>query len=216
MEEATESVRTCRTCDTTKPIDEFRPRGKYRRGTCASCQAAKRKARRQSDSVRESDAATLRRWRLGKFGITPEQYDLLLAAQNGGCAICGSALGDGTGRRLAIDHDHASGRVRGLLCVACNRRLGIFESFRDQALTYLEQYGDGHPLLNGEGTQSQPNGSRRWRTGSDNQNAKLTESMVAEIRERYSAGGVTQRVLAAKFGISQNAVGCIVRREWWK
>jgi len=216
MDEPTEAVRTCRTCNTTKPIDEFHRRGKYRRGSCAPCCAVKRKARWQSNAVRESDAATLRRWRLGKFGITPEQYDLVLAAQNGGCAICGSTLGDENGRRLAVDHDHASGRVRGLLCVACNRQLGIFESFQEQALAYLGQYGDGHPLLNGEGTHSPIRESRGWRTGSDNQNAKLTEALVAEIRERYSAGGVTQRALATEFGVSQNAVGCIVRREWWK
>jgi hypothetical protein len=63
----------------------------------------------------------------------------LLSAQDGRCAICGAERGT---RRLAIDHDHTTGFIRGLLCVRCNTGLG---SFRDdpellrKAIEYLDR-----------------------------------------------------------------------------
>lgn len=59
-----------------------------------------------------------------KFALTPEQVAKLRAAQGEACAICGDKLG--TGQASAIDHCHASGRVRGVLCAHCNRGLGCF------------------------------------------------------------------------------------------
>jgi len=58
-------------------------------------------------------------------GFSVAHYEVLLAAQGGGCAICG-AKEQASGRRLAIDHDHASGKIRGLLCTSCNIVLGRF------------------------------------------------------------------------------------------
>lgn len=73
-----------------------------------------------------------------------EQYDLLLAAQGGGCAICGRLPKK---IRLAVDHCHVSGRVRALLCAACNRSIGYYEYIRQDAETYISRYGRGNPLL---------------------------------------------------------------------
>ena len=69
------------------------------------------------------------------FGITLEDYDVMLAAQEGGCKICGKVCK--TGRRLAVDHDHETGKVLGLLCYSCNMKLGWFESHADEVLKYL-------------------------------------------------------------------------------
>lgn len=52
------------------------------------------------------------------LGVSDEQYERLLAAQDGHCALCPSVPKT---RRLHVDHDHATGRVRGLLCHRCNR-----------------------------------------------------------------------------------------------
>lgn len=57
-----------------------------------------------------------------RYGITPEEYDALEAAQAGRCGICGAA----TEQRLAVDHDHTTGAIRGLLCARCNVGLGHF------------------------------------------------------------------------------------------
>lgn len=59
------------------------------------------------------------------YGITPEHYDDLLAEQGGGCGICGRLPRDDIA--LHVDHDHATGAIRGLLCFRCNNALGDFE-----------------------------------------------------------------------------------------
>jgi hypothetical protein len=59
-----------------------------------------------------------------KFGLTPAEYESKLAAQGGGCALCGRA--PAPGRQLDIDHDHKTGAVRGLVCNTCNQGLGQF------------------------------------------------------------------------------------------
>lgn len=55
------------------------------------------------------------------FNITPDEYDLILDFQNGKCAIC--ARPPKPGKRLAVDHDHKTGFIRGLLCFMCNKRV---------------------------------------------------------------------------------------------
>lgn len=63
------------------------------------------------------------------YGITIEEYDLMLEDQSGGCAICHGQSSDG--RRLSVDHCHESGQVRGLLCNQCNYGLGQFRDRPD-------------------------------------------------------------------------------------
>lgn len=60
------------------------------------------------------------------YGITIDDYDRLFAAQGGRCAICGSPEPLGGFKNFAVDHNHQTGKVRGLLCTACNRGLGLF------------------------------------------------------------------------------------------
>lgn len=56
--------------------------------------------------------------------MTIEDYDRMLAAQGGGCAICGRPPRDDIS--LHVDHDHETERIRGLLCFPCNNTLGDF------------------------------------------------------------------------------------------
>ncbi len=83
------------------------------------------------------------RWRKAalkhSFGITVEQFDDLLAAQGGRCAMCGSETSTGRYKTLAVDHDHATGRVRGLLCFRCNTGLGYYEKFGAVYAAYLDR-----------------------------------------------------------------------------
>ncbi len=67
------------------------------------------------------------RQNLRRFGITPERYDEMCAAQSDRCLLCGkppAGPGNGASSRLHVDHDHISGKVRGLLCNNCNRGVG--------------------------------------------------------------------------------------------
>ena len=76
-----------------------------------------------------------------KFGITPHEYELLLNAQGGVCAICKRPSPNG--RRLAVDHNHNTGANRGLLCGACNMAIGLLEldpNWCDKAINYLSSY----------------------------------------------------------------------------
>lgn len=61
-----------------------------------------------------------------KYGITIEQFDLMLAGQGGNCAIC--RMPPTAGKPLHVDHCHSTGRVRGLLCHQCNWYLGKVDS----------------------------------------------------------------------------------------
>lgn len=75
-----------------------------------------------------------------RTGITEAEYDERLAAQNGGCAICGATPKK---RRLHVDHDHKTGHVRGLLCHRCNRVLwkGCTKTWLRSAYLYLVRTG---------------------------------------------------------------------------
>jgi hypothetical protein len=80
-----------------------------------------------------------RTWHLTKrYGLTAEAYATLLSKQNGVCAICRVS----SRKALDVDHDHATGKVRGLLCGACNKGLGQFQDSPDILLTahqYLKE-----------------------------------------------------------------------------
>jgi len=74
-------------------------------------------------------------WR--DYKVTPDKYQEMLDRQGGGCGICARTTPGGNGPRFPIDHDHAccpglkscGECVRGLLCVACNNRLGVAEGW---------------------------------------------------------------------------------------
>jgi hypothetical protein len=71
-----------------------------------------------------------------RYGITQVEYDRLLKIQNHKCAICGKAK-NGSRPHFDIDHNHESGRVRGLLCGSCNRGLGLIGDAIDRLLNTI-------------------------------------------------------------------------------
>lgn len=113
----------CTRCKLTKPLSEFH------RVNRASQYVARCKACVQTIT------AKYQRKRL--YGLTDAEYIAMQEAQGGACAICGST------KRLCIDHDHASGDVRKLLCDMCNKALGMAED--DPArLRAMADYLDMH------------------------------------------------------------------------
>jgi len=98
---------------------------------------------KRSKEYRIKNPTAKRQQDLRRYGLTIELYDSLLAKQGGGCAICGrKESGDSKRRRLFVDHDHATGKVRGLLCASCNYGLGNFKDdirIVENALAYLRR-----------------------------------------------------------------------------
>lgn len=95
----------------------------------------------KSNSIRNRKKIKLRNveWR---YGITGEQYQQALIDQDNSCAICG-AHGSTQRRALDIDHCHATGAFRGLLCNRCNAGLGWFRDDQDlmlAAIKYLQKH----------------------------------------------------------------------------
>ena len=87
--------------------------------------------------------------RAAGLGVTDDEYQRLLAEQGGGCAICEGKpkrlKKDGTPYRLHVDHDHATGRIRGLLCYRCNKFLASYNATRPlllRAVRYLDPERD--------------------------------------------------------------------------
>lgn len=99
--------RECNTCHETLPVSRFGKTTKTKSGVHAKC--------RQCTSEYNHERSI----RIN-FGLTPEQYLAILDYQGGVCWICQTHPRT---RRLAVDHNHKTGEVRGLLCKRCNRDL---------------------------------------------------------------------------------------------
>ncbi len=99
------------------------PGGTYGCSACSRASVARSYQKRDPEAKKRSSRNTkLKR----NYGITIEDYDRMFAAQGGVCKICGNHQ---RYQKLAVDHDHKTGKVRGLLCVHCNRALGhMFDS----------------------------------------------------------------------------------------
>lgn len=135
-------MKTCRECRASKPLEEFplQPGGRDgRHPLCKPCRAAQERQRyaRQRDQLlaqMRTDPARKRRTRRRtlerKYGLSWHDYQTLVVAQRSCCAICDLRV-----VQLVVDHDHQSGRVRGLLCVTCNIALGQFGDDANRCLT---------------------------------------------------------------------------------
>jgi hypothetical protein len=157
-------VRACCRCKQEKSLEEFhrrpdRPGGRhYHCKACESnsCKTPHRRAQGNKRAaefrarLKEADYEEFRRRERQSnfrrlYGISIEDYDAMLAAQGGLCAICGEAGAGGRWkRRLHVDHAHDTGAIRGLLCHGCNVAIG---SLREspalllKAVEYLKRYG---------------------------------------------------------------------------
>lgn len=131
----------CRRCFTKKYNDRATQRAKTdpeyreRRAACRREYAAGRGA----DRVRETNRRNKLRVH---YGMTVEDFDAMSQAQGGRCAICGALpYGGRDGARkkyLAVDHDHATGEVRALLCDGCNTGIGQFKEDPERIIAAAE------------------------------------------------------------------------------
>lgn len=161
-------VKRCSKCFEEKEYSAFSVNRKTKSGRCSSCKACDSLRHRQnyekdpnyfkrrSASFRKLNPEACRlsaaRWReknpvspevmrakqlKRRYGMTLETFASLAKQQNGVCAICGNGP-----NKLYVDHDHKTGKVRGLLCRNCNTGLGCFFDVSDlleKAATYIKK-----------------------------------------------------------------------------
>lgn len=134
-----ETHRTCKCCGETKEITQFKKAGGGRHRTCLTCFAKhRRENKRQNLSWRD---VHLRR----RYNITEQEYNEMVEEQSNLCAICGQPEKNGYKGRtdLCVDHNHSTGKVRGLLCNHCNRGIGLLgenTSTLENAINYLREH----------------------------------------------------------------------------
>ncbi len=152
----------CGCCKGFFPLDDFsivRQRGKAprRHACCKRCKRARAAAWSKKHPVRHG--RNCRKEKLKQnYGLTLAAYQALFDAQGGLCAICGrlekarKSLDNKNPALLCVDHDHATGQVRQLLCRCCNVGLGKFDDnpeFMRRAAAYVEKH-----RLSGSGVKS--------------------------------------------------------------
>ena len=163
-------MKTCSSCRKQKDLSCFRSGTKSAK--CKEClrvqdhayyNAHKQKWVERDKRLREEDGEAFRqssreaqaryranpnntiwlRYMKARYGITIEQYSAMFDEQKSMCAICNTLSGDGKGQRLHVDHDHATGKVRQLLCFQCNRGLGAFKddlTLFQRSMDYLKKH----------------------------------------------------------------------------
>lgn len=163
---ARKSEKLCFACQQVKPIEDFYKDCHKLDGyhnICKVCAYARvrtieqeikadpqKAARRRSVKKAYNDKYGIRCY----YGISREEYNLLLEIQGGVCAICNqpeTARSEYTDRpkRLGVDHNHKTGQARGLLCTRCNSAIGFFNEDTErikQALAYLDHHSSSRPL----------------------------------------------------------------------
>lgn len=118
----------CSKCQKYLPVSAFSPDKKSKSGLLSAC-------RRCANLSYH-------------YGITHVEYENLLKAQHGSCAICGVKQDERSNRTdrstwLSVDHDHATGRVRGLLCLNCNTAIAHLHddiALAERAIAYLKKH----------------------------------------------------------------------------
>ena len=127
----------CGKCGKMKPLTEFYKNRKLKdghRGNCKLCE----KPMHQNCMLQ------------CKFGITLADYDRMFEGQKGLCAICKDPerrIESGIVTRLCVDHDHKTGKVRGLLCRRCNSAIGLVNDdivMLSRCIEYLTSTNTNH------------------------------------------------------------------------
>jgi len=141
----------CRACDA--------PREKYR-SYCNKCYAIRARDWSAKNPERKKEIYNFwrknnpervkyyeRRNALKKYGLTHESFDALLESQNNACAICKTTTPNGPGKRFMVDHCHATGVIRGLLCSNCNFIIGHCKESPEVLLSAIEYLRREVPIV---------------------------------------------------------------------
>jgi len=136
----------CTVCKVAKPFEEFYDgykakkqqydtNRKYPHSRCKDCDHARVRAyhHKNKEKITKQMLVSHRRRR---YGLNEEEYNNMILSQNNLCAICNKS----SSKTLHIDHDHITGKVRGLLCSSCNTGIGMLQEdtvILNKAIEYL-------------------------------------------------------------------------------
>jgi len=139
----------CAKCKQSKNRDEFHKDSSSARGAtyyckeCANATSRKHHARRMKTDRRYKESKRESYLRF-KYGIGCEEYEELLSKQDHTCAVCGKEL-KSRGGHTHLDHDHITGKIRGMLCTNCNRGIGHLQesiTVLEAAVVYLKEHNN--------------------------------------------------------------------------
>jgi hypothetical protein len=139
-------TKICNVCGVEKSTTDFyrqyhkKAEKFYTRAGCKLCENARSK--KYHDINKQKRSEQHKEWRRReKYGLTSDEYQSMLEQQNHVCAICHQKCTSKPS--LAVDHDHVTGKVRGLLCGNCNNGLGRFKDnveWLSNAIEYLNEH----------------------------------------------------------------------------
>lgn len=160
-----QNTRHCNGCNTTKSLTEFTKDKADPTGYTYRCKECRKKAssvwakanpdkvkqanldnrekRKKFYSSEEGRRSSRKSWLKKTYNLSIEEYEKLLVAQDGKCAICNEPESKERWRCLAVDHCHTTGNIRQLLCWKCNSGLGLFNDNKQlltNAIKYLETH----------------------------------------------------------------------------
>jgi len=204
------NLKVCSSCRSELPLARFNKNRSTKDGLqnqCSDCLKESRRKWREANPDRHRARHVKNR-----YGIGQVEYDEMVAEAAGLCPVCHEPPPSPL-KALDLDHDHATGAIRGLLCRGCNLALG---GARDnpQILRDLADYVEAH-RANPRVIQPANSKDPQYAAGESHPGAKLTEAQVREIRA-LSESGITQPVLAQHFGVTQAMVSLILRWKNWK
>jgi|SRR6185369_3578997 len=137
------TTKNCSSCKQEKELVHFySKRLTQYQSECKECTRVRRSKWWKSESGRLSTANTKLK---ARFGITLDEYLSILKQQNYKCLICGISHSY-MGHRLAVDHNHNTGKIRGLLCKGCNMGIGNFKENTSnllKAVDYIKEKNNG-------------------------------------------------------------------------
>ena len=148
-------TKICPKCKKELPITGFSSNAYRKDGVSYTCGKCEQKRRKKHYDINKENPVWLKKQKDRAFksrlhhyfDITIDEYDNMIELQNGVCAICGQI--ETNGRRLSVDHNHGTGKIRELLCRKCNTGLGQFNDdakLLKIAIQYLKKHTYKRPV----------------------------------------------------------------------
>ena len=126
-------IKVCCICKQHRPKNEFNLCLRNSDGLVSRC--------RKCESNKEWTTNRRNNMLQDRYGISEAEYELMLKSQKGVCALCGKSetrKENGIVSHLAVDHNHKTFKIRGLLCLQCNTMLGKIENFSEGVQTMVK------------------------------------------------------------------------------